>query len=214
MGAPFGNLTEVLGSPAWSVGATVLAAAAIIVSIVIARQQRARKVLGYELGFTELVSVHQGARDLIKIYYEDEQIEQAHLLQLRLINVGDLPVLQADFQRPLTLEFEGGGSPLTVEAKSRPAELRPEVEIVGSSVSLKPLLLNPGDSISVEVFARNFKGLNCDYRIIGVPTLTEMTPQIAPSLTQMLGESFTIAGGVITEPLRVLLTDLLGRKRR
>jgi hypothetical protein len=214
MTVPFADFSDVLSGPGWSVGATVLAAVAIVVAVVLARQQRAHKVLGYDLGVTALVSVHQGARDLIKIYYGDEQIDQADLLQLRLVNAGNVPILEADFQRPLRLEFEGGGSPLTVDAKSSPDELRPKVEIVGGAVTLAPLLLNPEDSISIEVFARNFKGVHLDYRVIGVPTLTQMTSHVTPSLAQLLAESLTLASGPFTEPLRESLNVLVRRARK
>ena len=211
---PLGDFGDVLNSPGWSVGATLLAAIAIIVAVVLARQQRARKILGYEIGITSLVSVHRGARDLIKIYYEDEQIEQAHLLQLRLVNAGNVPILEADFERSLKLDFEGTGRPLTVEAKSRPPELQPDVKIVDGEVALAPLLLNPGDSISIEVFARDFKGVHLDYRVIGVPTLTELTPQVAPSLSRLLIESFETATGSLAQPIRQSLSELLKATRR
>jgi len=214
MSPPVGDFSDVLSSPGWAVGATLLAGIAIIVAVVLARQQRARKILGYEIGITSLVSVHRGARDLIKIFYENEQIEHAHLLRLRLVNAGNVPILEADFDRPLKLDFEGSGSPLTVEAKSSPPELHPDVKIADGGVALSPLLLNPGDSISIEVFVRDYRGVHFDYRIIGVPTLTEMTPQVTPSITQLLGDSLGTGMGALTEPLGGLLDALIGRRRQ
>jgi hypothetical protein len=198
------SFNDVLQSPAWSVGATLLAAVAIIVAVALARQQRSRKSLTFEIRMVELVSVHSDARDRIKVLYEEEEIEQAHLLQLWLRNNGNVPVLEADFEAPFELVFAAEGRPLTVETSCFPDHLGPRATIDGSRVRLEPLLLNPGDVAGVQVFISNFTSLDLEYRIVGVPKITETKPSTNKSFGEILAESLTIT----LRPLGISVRDL------
>jgi hypothetical protein len=170
---------DVLGSPIWTVLATVLAAVAIAVTVILYRRQRSRKSLTYEVKVTQLVNVHSAAKDRIKIYFEDEQIEQVHLVEARLENSGNVPILEGDFERPVSFNLGPGATPLTVDVSSlRPAELAAEINLDGNEVQLMPLLLNPSDGLTLKILVRNLGSkVQCQYRIVGITQMIDAQRQ-------------------------------------
>lgn len=168
------SLTDVLGSPAWTPLAVVLALAAIVVSIGVYRKQRTRKGLSKEILRRSLVSVHAEAGDRISISYEGQPVRQVHLIEVALENTGNVPILAEDFKRPLEVTF-GAGSPMTVEvAEKNPPNLEPAISTDGSAVRLEPLLLNPGDRMTIRALVRDFRGsVQVEHRIVGIAEITE-----------------------------------------
>lgn len=188
---PLADFGDVLGSPVWTVLATLLAGVAIAVTVILYRRQRSRKSLSYEINVTRLVSVHSAAKDRIRIYYDDEQIEQAQLVEVRISNSGNVPILASEFEQPLSLRFGDRAAPLTAEvSSSAPAELGAEVFIQEHAVTLRPLLLNPGDELTLKIFVRNLMGrVVCQSRIVGVSHLTDAGREVQRSpLAQFMAE--------------------------
>lgn len=188
-----------------SILGVVVAVVGIAVGVFFGRKQLSRRRLSLSRQVTRLVNVHSEAKDRITIYFEGEQIEQAHLIEIRIKNSGNRPIREADFERPLTLEL-GGGTALTVEvADVHPGELRPEVTQVangGVDVQVAPLLLNAGDFLSLKILARDFSGdLHCDYRIVGVDKLIDADRQAARSSRRFwepaLPAMFLVTGALI-----------------
>lgn len=162
---------DIVGSPIWNVLATLFAAVAILFSFWLYRRQRTRKSLAYEVKQIELVSVHQAApRGRIKILFDDEEIGRVHLVEARIENNGNVAVEPEDFEKAIAIDLGEGASALTVDVtKVAPEDLEVETQAHKSQVEVQPLLLNPGDSLTLKIFARNFDGkVECHYRIVGV----------------------------------------------
>lgn len=191
------DIGDILGSPVWTVLATVLAAIAIWVSIWLYRRQRSRKSLSYEISATELVSVHSAAddaKDRIRIFFDDEQIEQVHLVEVRIENDGNVAVPSGDFEGPLTIELGEGAAPLTVDVTDKTTpDLRATATHYETGVALAPLMLNPGDGLTLKILARNLQSqVECHYRIIGVTKMTDAAThrqgQNQRTMLRVLGE--------------------------
>jgi hypothetical protein len=169
------SFTSVLSHPAWTAAATLLAAIAIGLTIVLYRRGKARKAVTCVLSSTSLVSVRSEARGKIEIVYEGHPVGGVHLVSFSLANSGNVPVVRDDFERALIVELGPGATPLedTIEVKEkRPSDLHPNVYADGSRLILDPLLLNPGDSFSIAALVRDFTGpLTIDGRIAGVSKL-------------------------------------------
>jgi hypothetical protein len=209
---PLADLDQILSSSVWTALATLLAALAIGVSIVLYRKQRARKTLSFEMEITELVSVHSEARDQIKIFYGEEQVVNACLLQLQLENVGNVPITEADFEKPLGIALTQDGSPLTAEiSASDPPGLEPAVGIADHAVQVDPHLLNPRDRITLKVIARNFTGFQLQYRIVGISRLIDAKEQAERAATRKYFLIGMAAGmvGVFLPVLASSLSDLV-----
>jgi hypothetical protein len=191
---PIGTLGHLLENPAWTAGATILAAVAIGVSIYLTRRSRSKKILSYRVSVTELVSVHGDAKDKIEISYEGETVENVHLVEVGLRNAGNVPIVRSDFEVPISIALGEGSEVLSAEVSgAEPSELSPDLEVAkgegrpgtGSTrssegeesvteVSLEPALLNPGDRLTIKILVSDLVGApDLDYRIVGVRTLTD-----------------------------------------
>ena len=181
------DLGDVLGSPAWTAAATILAAIAIGVTIWLYRRQRSRKTLSYSVKVTQLVSVHSAAKDRIEISYGNERIKQMHLVEARIENTGNVPVESSDFEQPITFDLGQGARALTAEASElQPPELEIQVQLNGQQIQLMPLLLNPGDGLTIKSFVRDLSPssqVKCRYRIVGVSKMVDARAQREAQLT-------------------------------
>lgn len=173
-----GGIGDILGDPAWTALATLLAAVSIGVPIWLYRRSRSRKALSFGRKVTQLVDIHDEARGKISIRYEDRPVEQVYLVEIHLKNSGNVPILQTDFDQPLTLDL-GEATPMTVDlGETVPEGLAPELEIEGNRVKLRPLLLNPGDELTFKVLVRDYGGVaKLTYRIVGISDLTDARAQ-------------------------------------
>ncbi len=208
-----GDLGDVLGSPVWTVLATLLAAAAIWVSIWLYRRQRSRRSLSYSIKVTELVSVHDAAKDRIKLFYENEQISRAHLLEARIENDGNVPVPAGDFERDILFDLGKEAAPLTLEvSRTTPSDLNVPVFITNSAVGVSPLLLNPGDGFTIKALVRDLTSneVQCHYRIVGVSEMVDAAAQQKSQraiLARILDNAF---GAAVLSTLAVLAVVTLG----
>lgn len=137
---------------------------------------------------TQLVNIHSEARDRITIHFEGEQIKQVHLIEVLLKNSGNVPIRPEDFERPITVQFEAGAMPLTVDMGGKtPSELTPEFQLIENGVQLQPLLLNAGDSLKLKILVRDFTGqIAFDYRIVGISQLVDARAQAERSWNRRL----------------------------
>jgi len=96
------------------------------------------------------------------------------LSEIRIINNGNQPISASDFEHPLTIVFTDATRILTSEIyESSPAEIKGDLISDGHSLLIKPLLLNPKDSISIKALVSNFDGkFFIDGRILGVRRIT------------------------------------------
>ena len=174
------DVGDVLGSPVWTVLATLFTAAAIGVTVWLYRRQRERKSLSYERQITSLVSVHASAKGSIRILFGEEEVERAHLVEVKLKNTGNVPILDEDFERPLSFDLGPGATAMSVDVVDvEPAELRPEVRVEKNEALLMPLLLNPGDQLALKMLVRNLNGsVDCHYRIVGISKLIDEGAQL------------------------------------
>jgi hypothetical protein len=174
------DIGEIAGSPIWTVLATILAAAAIGVSIWLYRRDRTRKSLAYEVKQVELVSVHQAApKGRIKILFDDEEIKHVHLIEAQIENNGNVPVTVEDFEQAIVIDLGEGATALTADiSKVTPDNLEVEVRPDGNQVEIQPLLLNPGDCMTLKIFARDFGGkVERRYRIVGISKMDDAAIQ-------------------------------------
>lgn len=177
MTIPSCDIADVLESPVWTVLATVLAAATIAVTVLLYRRQRSRKRLACEIRVTPLVGSHRIADDKLKTYFEDGQSERVHLVEARVENTGNVPVTANDFERPISFHLGDSATVLAVDVSSKsPLELPEEVTLRGGEVRLMPLLLNPGDGLTLKILVGNLRDeVQCQYRIIGISRMVDVS---------------------------------------
>jgi len=174
-----GDMFEMLRDPIWQFVAVVLALAGVLVPIILFLRQRGRKQVGYEiLAQTPLVSVRGGLEEEVVVLFAGQIVENVHLVMLRIVNSGNLPITTGEFESPVTLEFGPDSQVLTAEiSDTSPDDLEAVLVITESkrAVRLLPCLLNHGDSITIRMLVSEFTGdMHVAGRIVGVARIQQV----------------------------------------
>ena len=106
-----------------------------------------KKELRYAVATTPLIANVEGKPSALHIYYKSEEVSDVQSVQVFVRNTGDIPIRASDFDEPLTVAIAPGHLLDAHITSSFPANLpaaaKPSVS--AASVSVAPLLLNPGD---------------------------------------------------------------------
>lgn len=149
----------------------IIGVIALVASVVIYRITRKKKQLSYEiLSETPLISVGDEIKGRLEILLDSSPVEKVHLLLVKFVNDGTMPITADDYERPLTLIFEGDATVLSAESvQPEPDNLRVTLDFEPKKVTVNPLLLNKGDSFTAKVLVEKFGGrFDLDARIVGV----------------------------------------------
>ena len=144
-------VVQIFRDQAWQFAGFVVGLLALIASIILYFQQRHRKELVYDtLTFTSVFGVDDEVLDRVRIPTSLMEMIDLHLVQLKLTNTGNTPILPADYVEPLTIAFPIGAK--IVEStiyNVEPSDIQTAVlqDDFPNAVHLKPTLLNPGDSV-------------------------------------------------------------------
>ncbi len=111
----------------------------------------------------------------VKATYQGKELADATFVRVVLLNSGGVPIKPEDFEHPITIVASSPGKVLQHRLlKAEPISLSPKLTIVDSGVQLEPLLLNPGDMLTVELFGPdNFDIERLDGRIAGLQAISE-----------------------------------------
>lgn len=170
--------------------ATVIALLAIIVSILIYLKQRQRKALSYKiLTNTPLLGIEEKIKGKLQILFDDKPVEDVNLIEIIIINSGNIPILITGYEHPISLSFDEKTKILTSEVfKTNPKSLKATVKIEDSRIIVPPVLLNSKDSIILKTLVSQFKGkISVDGRIIGVKDIREIKEAQYFTCTVLIG---------------------------
>ncbi len=159
---------------------TALTILAVIGPIIVYFKQRARKSLQFSIiSRTSLFSVREEAKGEIEITYRGMKVENADLVLIEVSNVGDVPIRTEDYETPITFDFGERVQILTAEVTKRePENLGMQASVSGKTISLTPILMNAGDSITLKVIATTVgTDIKASCRIVGVKKLEEAKPK-------------------------------------
>jgi len=138
---------------------------------------RNRKRLSYQiLSNVLLISAEEEIQDKVEIRYEGEPVQNVHLLVLKLINEGYLPIKKDDFERPVKFIFPGARI-LTVEKqKSHPENIGVESDYRDDWLRVEPTLFNRKDYVEFKVLLSDYHKTDVDARIVGVSNIGRTRP--------------------------------------
>ena len=186
---------DFLRDPIWQFIGAFLALIALFVSIYLFILQRRKKTLAYEiLSETELLTMKEGFEGKVQILFEGQNVENVHLLVLKVINNGNIPIASSDFENALTFIFGKDGNILSAEIiDTSPKTLKPTFTANQNKLILNPTLLNSGDIITFKLLLTQYDGeIEVDTRIIGVSEVKKATEQRTQSMY------ISVIGGVIS----------------
>ncbi len=144
---------------------------AIAVTISLWYLNQHRKELSYMvLEKHPVLNLKGAARNQLDIQFDGHSISDAYLIVVRIFNRGRLPINVNDYQTALFVGLHPGAEILAASViETGPADLedrikakKPEASLIDRieerRIFLTPVLLNEGDSITVQLLARNTAG--------------------------------------------------------
>ena len=177
----------------------------IIVSIFLWILNQRKKELSYEILFLDqLVKVTGNARKHLDVTFNGRRVDDARLAIVRVFNSGHLPITKADFVMPISVDFSPGSRVMLVDiAETQPADLDDRCKVGDNTVNLidridrdkvilHPVLLNEGDSITMQILVHSEIGRpTVKGHIMGVRHIREHKPY------NLAARSFTHIGALI-----------------
>ena len=164
-------MLELLRDPLWQFVGVVLGIFAIGASVAIYRLQKLNKRLAYEIiSRTTLLTVREELENKVQVLYDGSTVRSLTVFLIRVWNAGSEPIRSSDFERPLSFSAIAPAQILTaVITVVLPESLMPELVFEAHSLTVAPMLLNPGDSLILKVLVKNASvSLKPHARIIGV----------------------------------------------
>lgn len=153
---------------------------AIAVAVEVYFLQRKKKSLSFRVVTnTSLLpldeAVKSEAKDKLQILFDGKPVQNVHLLELEILNDGNVPIPTSDFERPLTFKL-GTVTKILVEpelVRVSGRSLKPTWGSATNSIHIDPLLLNSKDSMIFKFLLDEFDGaIDADTRIVGVKEIT------------------------------------------
>lgn len=135
---------------------------------------RQRKSLRYTVVSDESITdVRTEFNDRVKILFDDKPVKAVSLIVAEIVNDGWIPIEDKDFFEPVTISFGHRAEIMNCEVtECIPSNLNVELASETTQVTIKPLLLNRGDSIRIKALVENYqKPVIVAGRIKGVPQI-------------------------------------------
>jgi hypothetical protein len=189
--------------------AAIAAVVAIPVTLLVYRLSQERKHLDYEFisGVRLLANEATRLAGELELRFRNSIIKDPYLLLVRLINTGNKPLEQEDFEQPVRIELDAPVLSAWI-AKADPEELIPPVEWQATTVEVSAALFNKGDWIALGVLTDGEpKEKSINMRIVGVKK-----PRKFEHLNTALNQSAVILGisaGMFSFLALALLVDPL-----
>jgi len=137
----------------WTFVGVVVAVIALIIPIVIFIIQNRKKQLSYEIiSKNPLLTTREKIEGKIKVFYEENEVENVRFLSIKLINSGNIGIPANDYERPITFILPTDSKILSSEIIStNPDTLTTDITIKENEISIRPVLMNAKDSLTFKV---------------------------------------------------------------
>jgi hypothetical protein len=131
----------------------------LIASVIIYYKSRKIKSLSYEIVADELLlTVNEELQGKIKVFYDNNPIEDISLLVIKFLNNGNESIKSDDFEEPITISFSSNVGIFSVELKqAEPPTIKAKLKIENDKIIIEPMLLNKGDFIIIKVLLTGSK---------------------------------------------------------
>ncbi|MFJ7565438.1 hypothetical protein ACIQW9_00575 [Herminiimonas sp. NPDC097707] len=109
----------------------------------------------------------------LKISAADAELPSPYLTVFELINDGAKPVPSSDFESPIEIIPSNAATVIRTSINgTNPRDLTPAVSVDAGLISIKPMLFNPGDSVTIAVLTTGEEPIfSSRARIVGIHTV-------------------------------------------
>lgn len=178
---------------------------AIIVTIILWLLNQRRKELSYRVLWQDaLTRARSVVRQRLDIRFDGKTIDDAGLVIVQIVNSGHLPISPADYQSRLTISAGPGSKVLFADISSTtPGDLEDRCRtasgerkslietLENNEVRLSPILLNDGDSMTIQMLVEDWRGgVKVGGHISGIRRIAMWKP------TTLLSTSLTNVGAL------------------
>lgn len=195
---------------------------AICVTIYLWFLNKKDKRLSYQVLWNKpLVNVRGSARKMLDVRFEGKAVTDAFLIVVKIFNSGHLPLNPGDFLSKLRIQLSPGAEIITATAvETAPADLEERLQaqskklietIARETIELNPVLLNAGDSITIQVLARKSGGrASVEGHIQGIPQIHQWRPNdTVPKLLTQAGAFIMAIAMLGVEPPEIMRIGLM-----
>ena len=159
----------------WKFGVMLLAAiAGVAVPVWLWRADLSSRSLHFELvSQTPLQPIEPTTLPGLRLSVDGKDLEVPYLTVIKLTNDGARPIPSSDFEGELELRVKPPSSIARARiTELEPQSLEPKLRVDEAAVRLSPLLLNPGDFITITVITAGSKPqFDPRARIAGIPDI-------------------------------------------
>ena len=141
---------------------------------------RKKKELAYHIvGVYPLMDDYDYHRGKININFDRKKIEYITVINLKIINTGNIPILENDFIEPILIDFGNDAEIIDIIKELKPSNMKIKLSHTKNSINLLPILLNGSDSIFLKILLNNYKysydNLMITTRIIDIKKIKDIT---------------------------------------
>ena len=103
------------------------------------------------------------------ILYNKERISKLDLVNIKLYNTGNVPISSRDFETDIIINFNSSARTFEPRAIKNKYSINPEIIAHNNTISIKPFLLNKGESIEIQTIISGYikNDISIDSRILG-----------------------------------------------
>ncbi len=150
-----------LSSSQFNTAATLLMLVLASAAVYFAWTGPRRKTLQKELSFGiiyrgVLVAAAKSVLDDVSMTYNGHKVTRVSVVIVSIMNTGQLPIAISDFEKPARLVFKDVEQIFSaMPLRCSPTHLAPTLTQTKTEVFLAPVLLNPGDFLTLRVIVEN-----------------------------------------------------------
>lgn len=175
------NSNELWHDPVWQaigvIVAIIFGLATLLLSLFTAYLVRRKKALTYDiLSLTPLATVNDNLEGRLQILFDGRSVSNVQLALIRFTNSGNVPVSSDDYERPISIQVDDNARILSAGVtKTVPKSINPTIKFDKTCVTIAPVLLNKGDSITIKLLVANFEGnISVIGRVVGIDDIKEL----------------------------------------
>lgn len=159
---------------------TLLSALAVALPILLWKADLSSKEISFEV--VSSTGLDPAEKELVQglaVNVDGEVVPMPFLSVLLIRNTGSRPIPSDDFEGPIEIRVQTPTKILRSEvADSKPPDLRPQIHSAEGTILLNPLLLNPGDTIKLNILSSVAPpSFVVRGRVSGVPSIEVIKPK-------------------------------------
>lgn len=169
------TILQIIRDPAWQFAGIVVGA---IVSFAIYGWSRDQKELAFGvLYLAPVVTTTKEFASQITVQYNGQAVQEVHSISFAIKNSGKKSIISDDFERDMRISLGKGVSVLFLGVvEQNPSNLGIDAIITPEGISIRPTLLNPGDSFVVRALTSGAAVKPAfDGRVAGVSKVAKLT---------------------------------------